>query len=169
MEEDQVVGMPEILHFLDDRIIGGIAEADAPAELLLAALHQEIERAALPRLRRLALVAAAIIAHRFFDGTIVAPEEDAALVHWMQGVDEHQPAVDRQADRIALHAERPQQIGLWSAFQAAADDPVGKAVDVGDVHRCNVGIARCDASRRARGNGRQRDGPAPPLPAMALP
>src|SRR5437660_10055025 len=144
MKEDHVVGVAEILHLLDGGIVGGVAEADAAAQLFLAALKQEIERTALPAFRGLALVAAAVIAHRLLFGAVAAPAEEAALMHRMQRVDEHQGAVDRQTDGRALLAERPQQIGLSSAFQAAADDSVGYAVDVGGINR----VAPTIGSRR---------------------
>src|SRR5262249_42662187 len=146
VEEDHVVGVAEILHLLDDGVVGGIAETDAAAQLFLAALKQEIERTALPALRSLALVAAAVVAPRFLFGAVAAPAEETAFMHRMQCVDEHQRAVDRQTDGGALLAERPQQIGLRSALQSTTDDPVGYAVDVGGANTC------------APESGRRRDG-----------
>ena len=88
MDEDDVVGVAEVLHLLDDREVGRVAEADAPAQLLAAGLQQVVERAALPGFGRLAFGGAAILGGRLLLDVVAAPAEDGAFMHRMQRVDE---------------------------------------------------------------------------------
>ncbi len=139
MNEDDVIGVTGILHLLDDRKFGGLAEVDTSAHFLVVGLQQPVEWAALPGLGGGTLVAAAILANGFFLDTVVAPAENVAFVHGMQRVDEGETTRERQAGRPAFLAELAQEGGVVDPFQATADDPVGDVVDFGVFHCPYVG------------------------------
>src|SRR5262249_57388434 len=61
VHEDDVVGVARILHLLEGRKVGGVAQAETPPHLLAACLQQVIERAALPGFESGAFVAAAVL------------------------------------------------------------------------------------------------------------
>src|SRR5258708_4819970 len=128
MDEYDVVGVAQLLHLLDDGEVGRFAEADAPAQFLTAGLQQVEEGAALPGFGRGAFRGASILEGRLLLDIVIAPAEDGAFVHRMQGVDDDKRASDWKAGLVALFAEFAQQIGLLRALEPAADDPICNTV-----------------------------------------
>ena len=130
-DEDDIVGVPLILHLLDAGEVDRIAKGDAPPQFLAAGLQQVIEGTALPGGGGLAFSGAAILGGCGLFDIVVAPAEDGAFMHGVQGVDDHHGARQGKPCSVALLAELDQQVGLLRAFKAAADDPIGDAIDVG--------------------------------------
>src|SRR6186997_2949088 len=99
------------------------------------------KRAAPPDVRCLTLVARPVLDYGVLLGAVIAPAEHMAFMNRMQGVDQHQRAIDRQPGRAAFLAEQPQQLGLAEPLKPAPDQPIGKTVDVGVVNACAPGLA----------------------------
>ena len=126
--------MPGVLHLLDDREVGRLAESDAAAQFLAAALQQRVEGTALPGLRSLTLVAAAVVDHCRLVRGIGPPAEDEAFVDRMQRVDEHEGAGNHEACRVAALAEVADQAAFLRAFEAAAYEPAEQGIQGGGSH-----------------------------------
>ena len=163
VDEDDVVGVTQILHLLDDGEVGRIAEADAPAQFLAAGLQQVIERAALPGFGSLAFGGAAILGGGVLLDVVVAPAEDGAFVHRMQRVDDHKRARDRKARRVALLAE----FASAGRFPARPSRPRRmiqsemRSMSAGFTDESSAGSRRCLRRRRlCRSVGRGDDTPA---------
>ena len=140
MNEDEIVGVAGVLHFLDDRKFGGFAKTDAQPHLFLTDLQEMEERAALPRCRSLALVAAAVFDHGRIVRFLVPPAEDAAFMDGMQRVDEGHGARQIEAGGAALLAELAQQVFFCHAGKTTANHPTGDTDDIGVFHGTSVPI-----------------------------
>src|SRR5215471_4127662 len=77
----------------------------------------------------------------------------------MQRIDDDERTIDRQASGVALLAELAQQVSLLCAREAAADDPVVDAIDVGGFHGTSApsihAIPEMTSGAMTRGDGLQ--------------
>src|SRR5262249_39927220 len=112
MYESNVVGLPLSLHLAKDREILRVARADSAAQLAAPGGYQTVKWTGLPIGSGFADIRRAI-----FDGSrllaaIAPPTKYAALVDWMQRVDEKHCARERDACAAAPVAETVQRLRL---------------------------------------------------------